>query len=100
MGNLYHFVGLIFTEAHLHTYYALYNQAYFAGLIFVVSRLSVKITKIGPWKNSLCMVYIMCACMNALCACVCMYIVYTLVDQLPHRNAWKSGIDPGKMYPS
>ena len=59
MGDLYHFVGLIFTEAHLHTHYALYNQAYFAGLIFAVSQLSVKITKIGPWKNSHCMVCVL-----------------------------------------
>ena len=44
MIDLDQFVGLIFVEAHTHTHYVLYNQVYFAGLIFVVRRSSTKKT--------------------------------------------------------
>ena len=39
--HLYHFTGLIFTDAHTHSHYAFYNQTYFAGpLNFVVGQSS------------------------------------------------------------
>ena len=36
MINLYHFVGLIFTDMHSPSHCVLYNRAYFTGLIFAV----------------------------------------------------------------
>ena len=42
MIDLDQFVGLIFMEAHTHAHYVLHNQAYYAGLIFVVRRSSTK----------------------------------------------------------
>ena len=36
MVNLYHFAGLIFTDACTHAHYVLYNPTYFTGLIFTV----------------------------------------------------------------
>ena len=53
MVDLYHFTGLIFTDAHTHANYVLYNRAYFACLIFAVRRSSVKTLKIGPLENIL-----------------------------------------------
>ena len=38
-------MGSIFVDTHTHAPYALYNRAYLAGLIFVVSQLSVKTAK-------------------------------------------------------
>ena len=35
-------------DAHTYAHYVLYNQVYFAGLIFTVRRSSVTIVKIGP----------------------------------------------------
>ena len=37
--------------AHHHAHYTLYNRTYFAGLIFMDSRLSAKTAKIGPLEN-------------------------------------------------
>ena len=34
--NLYHFVGLILTNAHTQAHYILYNRAYFTASIFAV----------------------------------------------------------------
>ena len=49
---LYHFTGLIFVDAHDHAHHIiLYNCAYFVGLMFMVSRSSVKTAKIGPLEN-------------------------------------------------
>ena len=50
MVDLYHFAGLIFTDACTHAHYVLYNQTYFAGLIFAVRHSSAKI---GPHENFL-----------------------------------------------
>ena len=50
--HLYHFMGLIFVDAHAHARYVLYNRAYFVGLIFTVRRLSAKTVKIGPLEIS------------------------------------------------
>ena len=47
MGDLYHFTGWIFADAHIHTHYALYN---WACLIFVVSQLSAKTENWTPQK--------------------------------------------------
>ena len=49
--DLYHFTGLIFADVHTHAHHVLYNEAYFAGLIFAVRRSSVKNAKIGPLEN-------------------------------------------------
>ena len=49
MGS--NFRGLIFADACTHAHYTLYNCAYFAGLIFADSSLSVKTAKIGPHEN-------------------------------------------------
>ena len=51
MVNLYYFVGLIFTDVRTPAHYVLYNQAYFAGLIFMIRQSSAKTTKIGPLEN-------------------------------------------------
>ena len=50
-ASLQTFRGLIFTDAHTHAHYTLYNHAYFAGLIFADSLLSAKTVKIGPHEN-------------------------------------------------
>ena len=47
IGCLYHLAGLIFADTYTSAHYG----AYFIGLFFIVSRLSVKTTKIGPFKN-------------------------------------------------
>ena len=52
MVDLYNFAGLIFVDVPTHAHYVLYNRANFMSLIFAVRRSSVKITKIGPLKNS------------------------------------------------
>ena len=52
MVDLYHFVGLIFADAHTHARYVLYNRIYFVGLIFAVKQSSVKTVKIGPLEIS------------------------------------------------
>ena len=49
MFYLYYFMDLNFADACTHV---LYNRAFFAGLIFVVRRSSVKTAKIGPLENS------------------------------------------------
>ena len=49
MVGLYHFAGLI--DMHTHTFYALYNQAYFHGFNFTIRRSSAKTAKIGPLEN-------------------------------------------------
>ena len=46
MVKLYHYVGSIFTDAHTHAHYGLYNRAHFAGLIFVIRWSSMKTVKI------------------------------------------------------
>ena len=51
MVDLHYFTGLIFADALIYTHCVLYIRAYFAGLIFVVRRLSVKTAKIGPHEN-------------------------------------------------
>ena len=51
VGDLYHFTALIFADVRDHAHYTLYNRSYFAGLIFAVSRSSVKTAKIGPLQN-------------------------------------------------
>ena len=51
MVDIYHYMGLIFVDLRTHAHCVLYNQAYFAGLIFMVRQLSVKTAKIGPLKN-------------------------------------------------
>ena len=50
MVDLYHFVGLIFTDTCTHAHYVLYNPTYFVGLIFVARGSSAKTMKIGPRK--------------------------------------------------
>ena len=50
-ANLQSFRGLIFMDARTHAHYTLYNRAYFAGLIFADSSLSVKTAKIKPYEN-------------------------------------------------
>ena len=47
-----YFVGLIFVDVSTHVRYALYNQAYFAGVIFAVGGIICKTAKIGPLKSS------------------------------------------------
>ena len=42
IGNLYHFVGLMFANMCAHAQYAVYYHAYFAEFIFMLSWLSVK----------------------------------------------------------
>ena len=51
IASLQSFRGLIFADACHHAHYTLYNRTYFAGLIFVDSRLSAKNAKIGPLEN-------------------------------------------------
>jgi hypothetical protein len=48
IGSLQSFRDLIFADAGDHAHYTLYNRTYFAGLIFVDSRLSAKF---GPHEN-------------------------------------------------
>ena len=48
MVSLDNFAGLIFMDAYTHVHYALYNQAYFVGLIFTVKQSSAKT---GPLEN-------------------------------------------------
>ncbi len=49
MTNLPNFRGLIFADACDHAHYTLHNRTYFAGLIFMDSRLSVKTTKVSRY---------------------------------------------------
>ena len=50
-SQIYHFRGLIFSDVRTHSHYVLYNRTYFAGLIFMVRRSSVKTVKIGPLES-------------------------------------------------
>jgi hypothetical protein len=50
MVDLYNFAGIIFADARTHAHYVLYNQVYFAGLIFVLRLSSMKIAKIEHLK--------------------------------------------------
>ena len=56
--DLYLLTGLFLADMCTHAHYVLYNQAYFAGLIFVVRRSSMKNVKIGPLEISHYMVII------------------------------------------
>ena len=51
IGDLYHFAGLIFADARDRAHYALYNGAYFAGLIFVVGGFSAKTANFNTLEN-------------------------------------------------
>ena len=51
MVDLFHFMGLIFTDGNTHAHYVLYNQAYFLGLHFAVRQSSAKAVKIGSFEN-------------------------------------------------
>ena len=43
--------GQSFVDAHNYAHYALYDHAYFVGLIFKFSSLTTSTTKIGSLKN-------------------------------------------------
>ena len=53
MVDLYYFVGLNFVDksTNVNARHVLYNQVFFAGLIFAVRQSSVKTTKIGLLEN-------------------------------------------------
>ena len=49
--DLYYFVGLNCVDKSTNAHYVLYNQVFFAGLIFAVRQSSMKTTKIGLLEN-------------------------------------------------